>query len=560
MENVSASEEDFDFDPETKAGVEKNVTEDGGVVKKILVEGSGWKTPEKGDSVAVHYVGTLLDGTQFDSSRDRGEPFNFSLGQGQVIKGWDEGVKTMKKGEKSILTCKPEYAYGSSGSPPTIPPDATLNFEIELLHWKNVSDLTGDEGVIKKTMKEGEGYDNPKDRDEVLVKYTARLKEMGTVIASTPDEGVEFVLEDGHFCMGLGIAVREMKKGEEAIVTLSPKYAKCINSPHEPSAEAESVELELTLVSWKKVEEISSDGLIIKKTLKSIDKWRKPREGSVVKIRYTARLTDGTVFDERLEGNELEFMIDEEQVIEGLDKAIMKMNEGETAEITIGSKYAFVEETQAEKAVIPAGADVIYEVELIDVKDPKNTYEMSSEEKLESCQELKEKGNKAYKEGKYIRAISKYEQALKPIEYDTNFDEDTKKQAKEMKKVIWLNIAAVSLKQGEYSKALSNCNKVLEAEPNNIKALYRRSQAFMYRSDFIEAERDIKLAHSLDSANRDVVAQYKKLKQYMKSSNQKDAEMYSNMFKKLAVMKDPESVPVTKEVERDLDEPGPSGS
>lgn len=395
------------------------------------------------------------------------------------------------------------------------------------------------------------------------MKYIARIKGIDTVIAATPDDGVEFVLEAGHYCEGLGIAIREMKKGEEAILTLSPKYAKSISSSQDASESAESVEMEVTLISWKKVEEISDDGLIIKKTLKAVEKWRKPREGSTVKIRYTARLTDGTIFDERLEGNELEFVIDEEEVIEGVDKAIMKMNEGEIAEITIGSKYAFVEETKAEKAVIPAGADVIYEVELLEITDPKNTYDMTSQEKLESCRELKEKGNKAYKEGKYIRAISKYEQALKPVEYETNFDEEIKKEAKEMKKLIWLNLAAVSLKQGEYHKAISNCTKVLEAEPTNIKALYRRSQAFMFRNDFIESERDIKLAHSLDSANRDVVAQYKKLKQYMKSSNQKDAAMYSNMFKKLAVAKDPEPV-ATKEEEEpqrgNLDEPGPSGS
>lgn len=394
-----------------------------------------------------------------------------------------------------------------------------------------------------------------------IVKYIARIKGIDTVIAATPDEGVEFVLEAGHYCEGLGIAVREMKKGEEAILTLSPKYAKSISSSQTASESAEPVEMEVTLVSWKKVEEISDDGLIVKKTLKAVEKWRKPREGSTVKIRYTARLTDGTVFDERLEGNELEFVTDEEEVIEGVDKAIMKMNEGEIAEIFIGSKYAFVEEIKAEKAVVPAGADVIYEVELLEITDPKNTYDMTSQEKLESCQALKEKGNKAYKEGKYIRAISKYEQALKPVEYETNFDEEIKKEAKEMKKVIWLNIAAVALKQAEYHKAISNCNKVLEAEPTNIKALYRRSQAFMYRNDFIESERDIKLAHSLDSANRDVVTQYKKLKQYMKSSNQKDAAMYSNMFKKLAVMKDPEPVVTKEQPQRgDPDEPGPSGS
>ena len=74
----------------------------------------------------------------------------------------------MKKGEKAILTCKSDYAYGASGNSPKIPPNATLNFEVELLYWRSVSDLTGDDGVIKKTIKEGEGYDSPKDRDEVL--------------------------------------------------------------------------------------------------------------------------------------------------------------------------------------------------------------------------------------------------------------------------------------------------------------------------------------------------------------------------------------------------------
>ena len=75
---------------------------------------------------AVHYTGTLEDGTKFDSSVDRGDPLSFSLGQGQVIKGWDAVVATMKKGEKVVATLAPEYAYGASGSPPTIPPNATL--------------------------------------------------------------------------------------------------------------------------------------------------------------------------------------------------------------------------------------------------------------------------------------------------------------------------------------------------------------------------------------------------------------------------------------------------
>ena len=81
----------------------------------------------------VHYTGTLMNGTKFDSSRDRDEPFQFTLGQGQVIKGWDEGVVGMKKGGKRKLTIPPAMAYGPSGSPPKIPPNSPLIFDVELV-------------------------------------------------------------------------------------------------------------------------------------------------------------------------------------------------------------------------------------------------------------------------------------------------------------------------------------------------------------------------------------------------------------------------------------------
>src|SRR3954470_14378241 len=86
-----------------------------------------------GKRVTVHYVGTLTNGSKFDSSRDRGEGFRFSLGAGEVIRGWDEGVAGMKVGGMRKRTVPPELGYGARGFPPVIPPNATLVFEVELL-------------------------------------------------------------------------------------------------------------------------------------------------------------------------------------------------------------------------------------------------------------------------------------------------------------------------------------------------------------------------------------------------------------------------------------------
>ena len=107
-----------------------------GIQIKTLVLGDGRSIPTRGNTVIVHYTSKLEDGTRLDSSRDRNEPFEFILGAGQVIRGWEETLAQMSKGQLSQITVPPEYGYGQEGFPPSIPGNTTLIFEIELIDFK----------------------------------------------------------------------------------------------------------------------------------------------------------------------------------------------------------------------------------------------------------------------------------------------------------------------------------------------------------------------------------------------------------------------------------------
>uniref|UniRef100_A0A7S2TWK4 peptidylprolyl isomerase n=1 Tax=Lotharella oceanica TaxID=641309 RepID=A0A7S2TWK4_9EUKA len=134
-----AKEEKEKMDEILKTAEKIDVTpdEDKGVLKQVIKEGKPDTSPPEGMRVVAHYTGTLLDGTKFDSSRDRDSTFDFDIGQNQVIKCWDLAFATMNIGERAMLTCEPEYAYGERGSPPKIPPDATLKFDVELISWRD---------------------------------------------------------------------------------------------------------------------------------------------------------------------------------------------------------------------------------------------------------------------------------------------------------------------------------------------------------------------------------------------------------------------------------------
>ncbi|KAL5711713.1 peptidylprolyl isomerase [Ranunculus cassubicifolius] len=536
---------DFPNDDDTvfKVGEEKEIGNKG-LKKKLIKAGQSWETPDNGDEVEVHYTGTLLDGTQFDSSRDRGTTFKFKLGEGQVIKGWDLGIKTMKKGENALFTIPAELAYGESGSPPTIPPNATLQFDVELLSWSSVKDICKDGGIFKKILKEGEKWENPKDLDEVLVNYEARLED-DTLVSKS--EGVEFTVEKGYFCPALTKAVKTMKKGEKALLTVKPQYG--FRESGRPASGAESAVppnatlfITLQLVSWKTVTEVTNDKKVIKKILKEGEGYERPNDGTVVKVKLIGKLQDGTVFCNLGHGENgpMEFKTDDDQVIEGLDSAVMTMKKGEVALVTIAPEYAYgslVTMAPMVESVDPArikDETVYFEVELESFIKEKESWDMNTPEKIEAAGLKKEDGNALFKAGKYAKASKKYEKAAKFIEYDTNFSEDEKKQSKVLKVSCNLNNAACKLKLKDYKQAEKLCTKVLELETNNVKALYRRAQAYIQLADLDLAEFDIKKALEIDPNNRDVKLEYKKLKEKMKEFNKKDAQFYGNIFAKMS--------------------------
>jgi FK506-binding protein 4/5 len=187
-------------------------------------EGEGSETPGDGCTVSLHYTGTLVDGTKFDSSVDRNEPFEFGLGKGQVIRAFDMGVATMRKGEKCMLTCGPTYAYGAAGSPPNIPPNSTLKFELEMLGWKG-QDLSkdGDGGIERFIVTRSDKKKTPNDGALVKCHITGRLGDR--VIE---DRDIEFNIGEGEefgVITGVETALEKMSQGETSRLVVKPKYA-----------------------------------------------------------------------------------------------------------------------------------------------------------------------------------------------------------------------------------------------------------------------------------------------------------------------------------------------
>ncbi|XP_074589402.1 peptidyl-prolyl cis-trans isomerase FKBP62-like isoform X2 [Curcuma longa] len=514
--------EEIDSAPPLRVGEEREIGGAGGLKKKLLRRGSGWETPALGDEAIVQYEGRLMDGSKFISSREGGE--SLSLGSGQIVASLDQGIITMKKGELALFTLSCPCGYENIAAQ-GVPANEVLLFEVELISWLKVVDICKDGGIIKKVLSHGD------DRlvgelDQVTVKYQVKLLD-GTLVAETPDAGLEFCVNQGHFCPAIPKVLQTMRTGEKVFVTIQPQYAFGeagieANYGYHPIPSNAVLNVDLELVSLKPVIDVVGDMKVLKKILRAGEGVRTPNDMETVYVRYTAMLKDGTVIEKLgFDGGNFEFIIDEEQVISGLDCAVATMVKGEVSEVTIDPQYGFGnDEVERNSVIIPPCSTLIYLVELVDFTKERDLWDMTGLEKIEAAERTKNSGNDLFKIAKFHRAAKKYDKALKYIDGDGTFEDNEEKLVKSLRVSLWLNSAACCLKLKDFQRAIQLCSQ----------ALYRRAQAFIETYDLDLAKLDIQKALESNPHNREVKLLEMSLKNLQSEKNKKDAKLYANMF------------------------------
>ncbi|KAM3877715.1 peptidyl-prolyl cis-trans isomerase FKBP5 [Diretmus argenteus] len=396
-------------------GVDITPNKDQGLIKVVKRQGVDGDRPMIGDKVTVHYTGKLLHGKKFDSSRDRKEPFSFNLGKGQVIKAWDISVLSMQRGEVCMLLCKPEYAYGSVGSPAKIPPNSSLLFEMELVSFEGEV-LTDDGGITRRIKVKGDGYTNPNDGARV----------------------------DVHL------------------------------------------------------------------------------EGSC----------GGRLFDSR----DVRFTVGEAEdkgVPLGVDRAMEKMQRGECCILYLKPKYGFGREGKPEYKIGP-NKDIVYEVTLKDFQKAKESWEMDLNEKLDLAGGVKHKGNQYFKAGRLHQAVIQYQRIISWLEMECGAGMEQQKKIQDFLLTSQNNLALCFLRLKEYSHVVENCNKVIELDGRNEKALYRRGEARLLRNEFSLAMGDFQHVLQINNSNRAARAQISICQRKIREHHEQDKRIYANMFQKFA--------------------------
>eukprot|EP01062_Namystynia_karyoxenos_P002757 TRINITY_DN10974_c0_g1_i3.p1 TRINITY_DN10974_c0_g1~~TRINITY_DN10974_c0_g1_i3.p1 ORF type:complete len:798 (+),score=358.69 TRINITY_DN10974_c0_g1_i3:92-2395(+) len=417
-----------DYDPhraekfaQLKPGQKVQITRDGGVKKECVHPGTGNEFPTPGSKVKVHYVGTLHEsGEQFDSSRDRGEPIVFEVLRGKVIKGWDEGIVTMRKGERSKLIIRSDYAYGEAGAGDKIPGKATLCFDVEVLDWE-----------VLRT-------DVSKQQDLSVMKH---------------------VIEEGK-------------------------------------------------ASWQHPEYEGTVTIDIS-VVKGNTKWAAAGEGA-------------------------EFVLGDDVLPPGIEHALEGMMQGELAELEVAQRQ--LGRWAADGESDPA----VFRVRLLDFDNPAPASMLKGPALLAAVTKRKEQGTVLYKAEQLAQAQRKWTKAVEMI--DAGWKSATPADQKALAQVklpCLTNLAAVQLTLKHFRDCISSCDKALELDSRNVKAVLRRGKAFHGCGEDAEARKDFEwILQELEPANAEAKQELAKLDRAEKQAKEKDQKTFGGMFDKMSAKRE----------------------
>jgi|YNPMSStandDraft_1061717.scaffolds.fasta_scaffold00235_19 peptidylprolyl isomerase len=360
-----------------------------GLQYSILKKGNGIR-PEQGDKVFVHYVGKLMNDTIFDSSYKRGEPFSFNLGEGRVIKGWDEGIALLQEGDSALLIIPPDLGYGNRAIG-SIPANSTLKFivslekvekapKIEPFDITNKETETTESGLkIVRVKKAEKDAIKPSIGDNVGVHYTGYFED-GKIFDSSVRRGepITFTLGKGQVIKGWEEGISLLAKGEKArlIIPYNLAYGENGRPPAIPpkanlifDVELVDVHKQITAIPFdtKGKDTIkTASGLkyiIVQKAEKNA---KKAENGKMVKVHYTGYFKDGRIFDSSVQrGQPFSFKIGGGMVIKGWDEGVALMKVGEKFRFIIPYQLAYGE--NGYPGVIPPKTDLIFDIELLEV-------------------------------------------------------------------------------------------------------------------------------------------------------------------------------------------------
>ncbi|KAL6649997.1 hypothetical protein ACP70R_014221 [Stipagrostis hirtigluma subsp. patula] len=517
----------------------------GSLMKAVIRSGSGDATPAEGDQVILHCTTRTMDGIVVNSTRrehgGKGIPLRFVLGKSKMILGFAEGFPTMLKGEIAMFKMKPQIHYAEDDCPVTapdgFPKDEELQFEIEMLDFFKAKVVAEDLGVVKKIVDEGKGWETPREPYEVTARITARTADGKEILASR-EEAYFFTFGKSEVPKGLEMGIGTMARKEKAIIFVSSSYL--TNSSLMPQLEGrDEIHFEVELVQFIQVRDMLGDGRLIKRRV--VDGRGEfpmdcPLHDSLLRVHYKGMLLDepkSVFYDTRVDndGEPLEFCSGEGLVPEGFEMCVRLMLPGEKSIVTCPPDFAY--DKFPRPANVPEGAHVQWEIELLGFEMPKDWTGLTFKEIMDEADNIKNTGNRLFKEGKFQLAKAKYEKVLREYNHVHPQDDEEGKIFASSRSSLHLNVAACYQKMGEYRKSIEACNKVLDANPVHVKALYRRGMSYMLLGDFDDAKKDFEKMITVDkSSEPDATAALLKLKQKEQETEKKARKQFKGLFDK----------------------------